>query len=172
MEGMDLYDKLCEVDKDVSVHRISDVVFEERVKMNCYYCKHYGRKHTCPPNIPDVNYPEMMAEYRNKVVLLYTECSRAREQIRISTSLRIHKTILLMERLLWNHNYPMAVSFTGGSCKLCSNGCMTDKCCNKAEARIPIEAMGVNVIATLRKIGIDLVFTDKTKITRCGMVLW
>ena len=32
------------------------IVFEERVKMNCFYCGRYGNNWRCPPHIPDVDY--------------------------------------------------------------------------------------------------------------------
>ena len=46
----------------------------------------------------------------------------------------------------------MAISFIGGSCKLCKNGCAKDKCNNPGMARIPLEATGVNVIKSLDNI--------------------
>ena len=40
-----------------------DAVFEENVKMNCYYCGKYGNNWRCPPNIPDLDYPKMFREF-------------------------------------------------------------------------------------------------------------
>ena len=41
----------------------SDAVFEECVKMNCYYCGRYGTNWRCPPKIPNINYQKMFSEY-------------------------------------------------------------------------------------------------------------
>ena len=40
-----------------------EAVFEELVKMNCFYCGKYGRNWKCPPNIPDIDYPKMFSEF-------------------------------------------------------------------------------------------------------------
>jgi len=47
---------------------------------------------------------------------------------------------LKMEKLLWEKNNSTAISFIGGSCKLCKNGCGSDKCNNPYMARSPLEA--------------------------------
>ena len=31
-----------------------ELVFEENVKMNCFYCGNYGSNWKCPPNLPDM----------------------------------------------------------------------------------------------------------------------
>ena len=41
----------------------NDLVFEENVKMNCFYCGKYGNNWRCPPNLPDIDYIKMFSEY-------------------------------------------------------------------------------------------------------------
>ena len=41
----------------------TDLIFEEAVKQNCYYCGRYGQNWRCPPNLPNVDYPKMMGEF-------------------------------------------------------------------------------------------------------------
>ena len=42
---------------------VADLVFEERVKMNCYYCGRYNSNWKCPPKLPDIDYPKMFQEF-------------------------------------------------------------------------------------------------------------
>ena len=39
------------------------LIFEENVKMNCFYCGKYNNNWKCPPNLPDIDYKRMMKEY-------------------------------------------------------------------------------------------------------------
>ena len=39
------------------------MIFEERTKMNCFYCGRYNRNWHCRPFIPDIDYAKMFAEY-------------------------------------------------------------------------------------------------------------
>lgn len=46
------------IDKD-------SLFFEQRVKMNCFYCGRYGNNWKCPPNLPDIDYEKMIREFDN-----------------------------------------------------------------------------------------------------------
>lgn len=48
-----------------------DLVFEERVKLNCFYCSRYNTKWTCPPKMPELDFKKIMMEYENLLVLVY-----------------------------------------------------------------------------------------------------
>lgn len=74
---------------------------------------------------------------------------------------------------MWEHNRPMAISFIGGSCKLCKNGCGPERCNQPYSARIPFEATGVNVIKTMEEqTGVKITFPPKDKLERIGLILW
>ena len=142
--------------------------------MNCFYCSKYDQQWTCPPRIPKLDYKKTIKEYDNILIL---EISLKVNEVNYSdmryrSTNEIHSALLKLEKLLWDNNFPLATSFIGGSCKLCKNGCAKDKCRNKSNSRIPIEATGINVVKTLQNIGIQIDFTDNTKINRYGMLLW
>lgn len=131
-----------------------DVVFEECVKMNCYYCGKYGVNWKCPPNLPDIDFPKMFAEYEHGlfVIFEYHIVDQAQyEGVRNESSITLHKTLLALEKWLWNHNNSTAISFGAGSCKLCKGGCGKDRCNNPYMARSPLEATGVNIVKTAKK---------------------
>ena len=168
--------KVLELNQNITVHSINknQIIFENRVRVNCFYCSKYNKQWTCPPNIPNIDYEKVISEYDNIIILgiSYDVNNLNYADIRIKSTNEIHKTLLLLEKKLWDMGHPMAISFIGGSCKLCKNGCAEDKCRNSQSARIPIEATGINVIKTLKNIDIDVDFTNTSQISRYGMLLW
>jgi predicted metal-binding protein len=149
-------------------------VFEKRVKLNCFYCNKYNTSWTCPPKIPDLDYKEMFNEFENYCVV-YGEFPFVEEtysKVRAESSVIVHKAILEAESYLLQNGNSTYLSFIGGSCKLCKNGCGVNKCNNPYLSRIPLEATGVNVIKTLAKYGIEIKFPVKDKIIRAGLLLW
>lgn len=136
-----------------------ELKFEERVKINCFYCSKYDTKWTCPPRIPNLNYKALLNEYENCYLIYYTNKDR-----RKSTN-ELHRELLRLEKYLWDKGYPLAISFIGGSCKLCKDGCSPNRCSNPGLSRIPVEALGINLVDTLK---IDF----KGPLTRYGLLLW
>lgn len=152
-----------------------ELIFEENTKMNCFYCGKYNNNWRCPPHLPDIDYPKMVQEYDfGLFVYLTYQINNAEEysSIRNESSVALHKLLLSLEKWMWNHNCSNAISFTAGSCKLCKNGCGKDKCKNPYMSRSPLEAIGVNVIKSARKYGIDVRFPTDKKLMRIGLLLW
>lgn len=153
---------------------LSSFVFEQRVRHKCYHCKNYGVKWTCPPRLPDVNYPTMFAEYNSFAVLICEvslDDADFEEKRRKSTNI-IHRALLFLEGELYKRNESMALSFIGGSCKLCKDGCNKEHCANPYYSRIPWEATGCNVVKSLANINIDVVFPPKDTLHRYGLIMW
>lgn len=152
----------------------SGLVFEERVKMACFYCGRYRSCWTCPPRIPDIDYPKMFSEFENGafvwVDMPYTE--EDYREVRRESSVRLHRALLFMERWLWDRDRPLALSFTAGSCKLCKNGCGKDRCNNPYMARTPLEATGCNVVESAARAGIQISFPPSGSLMRLGFLVW
>jgi predicted metal-binding protein len=153
----------------------SNLIFEEKVKMSCYNCGKYYSNWKCPGNMPkNIDYQKMVSEYENGA-FIYIKMpfeDRNYAEVRNESSILLHKALLEMEQYLWNRNEPLAISFIGGSCKLCKNGCGTDKCNNPYKARSPLEALGVNVVKSAEMYGIEVTFPPKEYIMRLGMIMW
>lgn len=152
-----------------------ELVFEETAKMNCYYCGKYGNNWRCPPNLPQVDFKKMMSEFECGlfVILKYDITSKEEyDSIRNESSVTLHKLLLSLEKWMWNHNCSTALSFIGGSCKLCKGGCGKEKCNNPYMSRSPIEATGINVIKSAQKYGVDITFPTNTQMLRIGLLLW
>lgn len=150
------------------------IVFEERVKMNCFYCGRYGNNWRCPPHIPDVDYKKMIMEYEN-CAFIYVAMplgENGYKMIRTESSVYLHRALLMCEKWLYEHNKSTALAFIGGSCKLCKNGCMAEHCANPYESRSPVEALGINVVKSAAKVGIDVKFPVTERMMRIGLLLW
>ncbi|MDE5779177.1 MAG: DUF2284 domain-containing protein [Lachnospiraceae bacterium] len=152
-----------------------EMIFEENVKMNCFYCGKYGNNWKCPPNLPDIDYPVMFQEYDEGLFVSYTSEINDKveyEVIRSESSIMLHKILLQLEKWMWNHDRPTAISFGAGACKLCKNGCGEERCNNPYMSRSPLEATGVNVVKTAKKFGIEVHFPTDDKLMRVGLIVW
>ena len=60
-----LNDKIKEFDCNINIYKIKfdQIIFEDRVKLNCFYCSKYNTKWTCPPRIPDIDYSKLINEF-------------------------------------------------------------------------------------------------------------
>jgi predicted metal-binding protein len=168
---------LNEINPELEVYSISldKIIFEERVKLKCFHCKKRNVNWTCPPKIPELDYTKLLNEYENISVVIKVSIIDNLidfDSIRTNSTNELHRSLLKAEKVLWERNQVMAVSLIGGSCKLCKNGCGIDKCNNPDLARIPIEALGINVIKTVENIGIDVTFPITDKLYRIGLLLW
>jgi predicted metal-binding protein len=150
------------------------LIFEERVHLNCFYCDKYGVNWKCPPKIPPFNYQKIITEYKNAcfVYKKFEITAEAYPFIRIESTNSLHKTLLEMEQILFSESDGLCLSFIGGSCKLCKNGCGIERCNNPYLARIPLEATGVNIVVSAKKYDIHIEFPVKTHLIRLGLILW
>jgi predicted metal-binding protein len=160
----------------LTIRRISPkaFVFDDRALLKCYFCCKYGKNYRCPPNIPDLDYRKMLKSCSEAALFCYEQ--KFDKEITIDdrrhSSQALHKAILKAENILWENNYPLAISFIGGSCKLCGCKCVDDECCRPEESRIMLEAIGVDITATAAKVDIEIVYPPKNSFLRVGAVLW
>lgn len=151
------------------------LIFEENVKMNCFYCGKYNNNWKCPPNLPDIDYKRMMKEYEvGMAVVLSFQIRQQNEydRIRNDSSVILHKLLLDLEKWLYQHNSSNAISFIGGSCKLCKGGCGKDRCNNPYMSRSPIEATGINIVKSMKQYGVAVDFPTNQMLKRIGLLLW
>lgn len=150
------------------------LIFEERVKMNCFYCAKYNTNWKCPPKIPQLDYMKMFSEFE-RAAFVYIRMSLHKndyETVRKNSSVLLHQAMLECEKWLYQHNNSTALSFIGGSCKLCKSGCVPGHCANPYQARIPVEALGINVVESIRQYGIEVKFPPTEYMMRIGLLLW
>lgn len=152
-----------------------NLIFEENVRMNCFYCGKYNNNWRCPPNLPDLDYKKMMREYESGLVVALRypiEQQSDYNRIRNDSSVILHKLLLELEKWMYNHNSSNAISFIGGSCKLCKGGCGKERCNNPYMSRTPVEALGINIVKSLKQYNIDITFPTDKVLKRVGLLLW
>lgn len=145
----------------VSPIYVDQIIMDFRTTYKCRTCKKYGKKPTCPPNIPDFNYFEKLIKcYKYGLIIGKTYCYANDDEfikIRSESGPRLQNILLSLEQQAFQRNYYWAISFIGGSCRGC-NACNPENpiCLTPERGRIPMEATGINVIETCRNIGITI----------------
>ena len=152
-----------------------EAVFEENVKMKCFYCKKYDRNWRCPPNIPEFDYRKIFSEFDEGLFVAVKIDSTDKlkfEIIRKDTNLMLHKMLLDLEKWLRVHNGGIVISYGADWCNLCKTGCGKEQCNNPSMSRSALESTGINISKTTEKYGINTRFPVDGKITVVGLVLW
>ena len=160
----------------VKIVNPSDVIFDIRARFKCLSCKRYGRKGTCPPHIPDIDYfKALFSSYHWALFISIKRKVKPKEWevVGKESSRTLHKMLLELERQAFNRGCIFAISFIGGSCKMCDTKTCSSPCKNPSVGRIPIEATGVNVVETCKHLDIDIRFPVVLNETfwRVGMLL-
>lgn len=150
------------------------LVFDIKVNEACKSCKRYGLTGCCPPAIGDFNYyRKLLKRYNYGKVFIETfkidDMNNYKELSRKS-SLLLHKVLLKEREILLSKGHYFNIVLGGGSCKWCKE-CVIP--CRFPQFRaIPIEATGINVVATLKKLNIKITFPVKNNFVRVGIMLW
>jgi len=157
-----------------------DLVFDAKVREECYSCKRYGKKATCPPYIGNLDYYEnLLKRYRHGMFVVcefnipddITDTPESIADLGSISSLELHKAIMTMRELLMLDGHCFVVAFGAGSCKLCPGGCEFP-CRLPEKSIVPIEATGINVIEALKKFKVDIRFPVKGKFYRIGAIFY
>jgi len=149
-----------------------DLIFNEKALLSCYNCRNYGKKMTCPPHIPQVSYKKLILSYKKcLLVCMRSDFQNKREfnKARKDSSNRLLELLLDLEKVAFAQGNYFAISFAGGSCRLC-NTCPV-LCKYPEKARIPIEALGIDVVATLKRLELKLRFPVRKYFYRVGLFL-
>ena len=154
--------------------KTENFIFEENVHLNCFYCGRYNNSWRCPPKIPDLDFIKIINEFEFHAFVYnrYEITPQNEHTVRVDSTNHLHKTLLAMEKLLYENGRSKALSFIGGSCKLCKNGCGENRCNSPYAARIPLEATGMNIEKSAEKYGIEIVWPVSDHMTRIGMLMW
>ncbi|RJP68586.1 MAG: DUF2284 domain-containing protein [Candidatus Abyssobacteria bacterium SURF_17] len=123
---------------------IENVVIDERVYYKCLYgCPSFGSSKMCPPNTPPPREFERALRSYQWAVLLKT---RPHE---------INEIVVKVERQAFLMGHYLALGLRGGPCPLCPECTDPDEPCRHPEkARPSMEALGIDVFATLKNAGI------------------
>ena len=151
---------------------------EQRIRDFCQEnkCGHYLGNYMCPPYIGSiVEMKERLGEFHRGVLLQYSkslEVKRGNKEVRESR-VALHNKILEIEEFMRNEGIERMWGISGGSCALCDvcQAKLGEPCVYPDKAKTSLEALGVNVLALLHKLGLDNKFYPD-KITWTGCILF
>ena len=139
------------------------IVVAQWVRMKCMYgCDDYGRKASCPPNVPAVaECQQFVNEYRTAVIF------HAQKQIPDAGERRAWAKVMTqelveLERQVFLAGYPKAFMLLMVCCRVCADCASLREECKQPElARPTAEAMAIDVFSTVRAVGYPIeVLTD------------
>ncbi len=128
------------------------------VRMKCRFgCDSYGHKGACPPVLPDIaDCREFFAEY-DHIVVLRIATRLAKPEDRHAGSRATNLKLLELERAVFLTGYPKALVLLMDECPVCAKcaGSRVD-CTSPDKARPCVEALGVDVFATVGALGFPI----------------
>ena len=153
------------------------LVPEQRIRDYCVEnrCGSYNVNHMCPPRIGSLHdIAARLDKFGQGMLLRYSrplDVANDREGV-TSTKLEFHRLILRLERRVKKRGAIQLWGLIGGNCELCRIcTAVEDKPCRHPErARTSLEAIGVDVVGLLERLGLDGKF-HPGRITWTGCIL-
>ncbi len=144
----------------------SDIVVAEWVRMKCAYgCDSYGRRASCPPNLPSVaECREFIREYETAAVFHLAKAVDKPED-RWPWGRDVGRELMRLERAVFLADYPKAFLLLPAPCSLCETCAgVRAECKHPKLARPTPEGMAIDVFTTVRSIGYPIqVLSDYTQ---------
>lgn len=133
----------------------SSIVVAHWVRFKCTFgCISYGRKATCPPQVPSVEECRAFFREYEGAVILHFAARMARPEDRGPWSGEISKGLVRLEKeIFWAGFFKAFVLFMD-ECRFCQD-CTgrRDSCVHKEQARPGPESLAVDVFSTARSVG-------------------
>ncbi len=136
------------------------IVVAQWVQLKCRYgCSRYNTSWCCPPATPDPEKARAVVDEYSLALLLvgstscvdfYLNNNRKRTK-----QVRCWKGTVSLERMLFLKGYYKAFSLVGECCALCKTCAYPDDCRFPQEKRPSIESFSIDVIGTLKNLGIS-----------------
>lgn len=158
-----------------------EVVVDERVRFKCRVplCESYNRNLMCPPHLPSVEeFRRILGHYRDAILIQVTSTVAGKPAKKsrdvFAPAKRLHELINRSEKIAFENGFPFAAGLIGGCCRLCSE-CVAagghEPCRHPFKARPSMEAMGIDVMATLQKAGLGCSFPITHSVSWTGLLL-
>ena len=161
---------------------VDRIVVDERVRLKCRVpiCDSFHKNLMCPPFVMSVaEFREVLIRYREAVVLQVAEEIADLDGCRPSEDVyapagRLHELVNLGEKEAFLAGFRFAAGLIGGCCRLCPVCVAVEggmHCRFPFQARPSLEAMGIDVAATLENVGLSLVFPVQDRVAWTGLIL-
>lgn len=145
--------------EEIIPFQVADVVIAEWVHLKCRYgCSRYNSNWCCPPATPDADKTRVILNEYSQALLLtgtqrcpdfYRENARKR-----ANQVHYWKGTVSLERMLFLEGYYKAFSLVGECCALCKSCAYPGECRFPQERRPSVESFSIDVIGTLKNLGI------------------
>jgi predicted metal-binding protein len=135
----------------------TEIVVSQWVRLKCEFgCEDYG-KAACPPNLPSIfDCQEFFREYSDAWVFKFTKKSDDTQQNN-DWMKKIETKLLNLERAVFLQGHVKAFVLLASNCNLCADCADNREGCNhKRLARPTPEGLGVDVFATVSKLGFPI----------------
>lgn len=154
------------------------LVPEQRIRNLCHEdkCGNYGKNYMCPPysgSLEEIGV--RLRNFKRGLLLQYSQpldLKNDQESLRQS-KLDFHNGILRLEEFLKDAGVEDVWGMIGGSCELCQicKAKLNEPCPYPEKARTSLAAIAIDVMALLKKFGLDDKFRPD-KITWTGCILF
>lgn len=156
--------------KSIQPFSTDDIVLAQWVNLKCRYgCSQYKANWSCPPATPDLAEIRTIFNEYSTVLLLVSDQSRNdfyKDSNRNRTDQVKHwKGIVSLERMLFLKGYDKAFSLVSGACSLCKKCAYPDACRFPMEKRPTVESFCIDLVGTLKNLGIDIKIAKELKET-------
>ncbi len=139
-------------------------------------CGQYGANFMCPPYVGDIeDFKKKLRTYDAGFIVVVKDKVNNPDDMEefYKPAYRLHEIMLELEKEAKKLGFKNSYALIGGNCKLCKicNAKLGIKECKYPDkARPSLEAMGIDVIDTCRRIGINIEFR-KDEVTWVGLDL-
>ncbi len=161
---------------------VSHVIVDERVRLKCQVplCDSFHKNLMCPPFVmPVEEFRKVLGCYEEAILLqtegaidVLTEGKPGRDVF--APAGRLHDLVNRGEREAFRSGFRFAAGLIGGCCRLCEVCVAIDNnriCRFPFRARPSMEAMGIDVVATLENAELFIAFPISDRVTWTGLIL-
>ena len=136
---------------EVTLVPASEIVVAHWVRLKCQFgCAEYNQRLSCPPHVPSIDTTRKILEEYESIILI-----RSPPEGTDSGWDNINTLMVALERWTFLQGHYKAFALTSGPCPHCST-CNVEKCVHPDQARPSMEAMGIDVYATVKNAGFTL----------------
>jgi len=133
-----------------------DIIVAQWTRFRCQFgCHNYGKGGTCPPNVPSVDEcRKMIQEYSQAAVFHFEKKLQKREDLNPWNSNALSALVALEREVFLAGYYKAFLISFNGACRVCETCAGNRLECKKPHmARPGADAMGIDVYATIRRLG-------------------
>ena len=154
--------------EDVKLIPTSDIVVNHWVRLKCQFgCGEYNHRLSCPPHVPSVETTKKILSEYDSILLIRSPLDSSKTGWK-----EINNLMIELETWAFLQGYYKAFALTSGPCPHCSK-CNLETCTHPDKARPSMEAMGIDVYATVNNAGYELkvVTSEQETATYHGLLL-